>query len=302
MSVSSVNLVDRSAGINADGARTAVRVYQVETTDAVNDTEIVVLTASGIPQRRTVHPTDTTLWVTTLSAKPFQDRLHWRVEVSYEAMTAGASGGEDHPWDLPAQVSYFVDREQQAISKAYDPADAAFAPTKPILNSAKDPFLDPMTLDKKRFGIRISKNIEDGPFDPDAYFGYIDTLNYGADGIRVGGCNIAEKHGRITDVRLDPQYDEENTLYWVLGIDIVLDKNDWVKSIFDQGFNTMDAVTGVKTRIKIEGRDAADPQPLNGAGQYRNPVTSPVAVYLDYQVYPAVDWTPLGLPREKDGI
>jgi len=309
--ITSVTLVDRDSNIDAKGLRSATNVYQIETTDAVGDDEIAVLSASDLPKRLDKHPTDDTLWVSTISAKPFEDRLHWRVTVNYEPMPYGfQSGSGQKPWEMPAQVSYFLDKEQVAISKAYDyDVDKPFFPSLPIVNSAQDPFIDPLMKNKNRFGIHIIKNVEDANWDPVSIFSLIDTLNESTDGsgARIGGVAIADRQARIKEMKLDPAMTDEQELYWVFTVDIVMDRDEWAQSIYDQGFNTMNATTGEKTRIQVkdplggDDKDAVEPQPLDGAGQVRNPVTSPLPKYKDFAIYPLADWSILDLPKEKDG-
>lgn len=301
MSVTSCNLVDRGASIAHNGQKSATRTYLIETTDPVNDDEVVVISYSGLPVKYSSHPSDDSMWVDTLKAAPFEDRLHWKVTVEYIPKPGGQDVSDsEHPCDLPATVNYFTEYTKIAMKTSYDYAVDVFGdPSVPILNSAKDPFSDPAEVEVPRMGIRIVKNRRNEDVLPGSLALFVNTKNVAE--IRVGGVTIPQYVGKMKDIVPTPQYDADRSLFWQVTYEIILDyENKWDYRPIDQGFNKRDPLSPfAKTRIRESGEKSSIPVLLDGAGQPK--ADAAAAEYLRFQVLFISDWTGLDLAKEKDG-
>ena len=311
MSINSVILVDRKSEMASDGSKKLYRTYQIETTDPENDDEVVVLTASAgglaVPRKYDDHPTDGTMWCDTVTCSPFEDRVHWRAEVSYVRKPGGdqsVQGGSNDPWDMPAQVSYSIQKEQIALRSSYQTGDVRGAPTKPVVNSAGDPYNDPAMIDVAHLVIRIQRNEMNGNFNPNTLANYVDTLNDTT--ITIGGVTLTTHQGRIVNIAPTPAYTQDGEMYWQVTYEILVDRDNSTDPhsfmILDQGFHKLSGTSKIDI-LDNNGVAVKVAQKLDGAGQPKafNDHTGHYDNFQGYWSSDSPDWFALKLPKTKQG-
>ena len=315
MSVLSVELIDRNSKMDTAGDKTASRIYLVTCDDRVTDDEMVVLTAPGLPEKYSNHPSDEDIWADSFDVAPYEDRLHWKVSVNYAMKPGNTPSDAEHPCDLPSVVSFFTENEKLAMKRSYklatDPGapnpDVRYFPTKAIVNSAGDPFTEPAQVDTPKLGIRIQRNWRNSSVDPLELSTYVNTRNIAK--ITVGGIAIDPYVGKMKDIKCDPQRDAFKELYWSVTCEIVLDTDlKWDYKVVDQGFNAKKSLSDdAPVRARPSGEKATTPLLLdgfglllNGTGRPGEPPLAP-AFYLSFHILWSMDWLPLDLTTNQDG-
>lgn len=268
--------------IDSRWQRTYTRSWRVQC-DSRRDGPVTARSAAGIPALGTSYEVtstekDTGSYVQSItcrceSASANPDHAQWKVTASYGPYDATA--WSQNPIEWPLKLSWSWAQYERIIWADVD--------GNPILNSAGDPFSDPVTIDDSRPVLRVTRN--EATFDPALVDLYRDKVNSGAFcGAPAGYVKMAAP---TAELAFNP---DAGGFYYVVTYEFHFNRDGWKKSILDQGF--AEKVSGKLKPIMNQGQKVDEPVPLNGSGA-RLPVGG-TAVFLEFDVYEEADFSALG--------
>lgn len=288
----------RNGAENADGF-TYKRVYQVKSDTALDEfqalTAVDTVTAVTVPKVGEKHPGHSRAVVTERSVTDEDAGKVWSIDVSYATPEGEGPHDEDDedsdPCSQRAVVKFGSAPYSKVIFRAYQAGDTQGNPSKPILNSANDPFDPPLQDEVSRPVISIKYNLR--RFSPGLKFQLENTIN--SEETLCVKLHIPAKWGRLLAIACDPMYDAEDELYWAMEVQIEINSDTYTRKLLDQGFYYMDGATKKEITAKDKaGADVAvtEPQKLNGTGGIG---TTPA--FLSFETFWPASWKPLNLPR-----
>jgi hypothetical protein len=290
MAIQSVTLVPGSRTANKDAMwrRKYKRTWRVITNDPTDEGPLILGASDpttgvhvayiGNSYAPTSANRDYGAFVQSLDAQEEnEDGLSWLVTAEYGPYDAGLFGANPVEW--PVKVVFKGQMREQIIY--YDQAG------NPLVNSAGEPWADPVTIDDPRFSLVVTRNESISSFALNTSYTYGGTLNLNAwNGITA----LWAKMG-IIDTG-EPTYDSNSqTYYYVVTYPIEINRNGWARKVLDRGFNYVSG--GSLLPILVNGQKPDDPQLLDGSGGILAHGGTPVSITSD--VVPQVDWSPLAL-------
>jgi hypothetical protein len=202
----------------------------------------------------------------------------WLVTVQYTPYDAAMFGTDPTAW--PIKIRFTGQKYEKVLY-----ADQA---GNPIVNSAGDPFSDPVTVDDSRSLITIQRNELVSSFDFTLSETYRDTVNNAV----WNGFDTKTVKCATIDTS-DPTYDSNNQVYYLEVVYLFeINRDTWVKKILDQGFSELDG-SGNPKAITNAGQPVSDPVPLDGSGHRLGSGGTPV--YLSFDAYPDKDFSTFNL-------
>lgn len=273
----------RTGGVRENGERWYTRTYRVYTAAALVGSG-AVLADVQIPRRGDPYVTDTetdlAARVRELNAAQDQDDPRfWVVTVSYGTATpAGLDPAQqiEDPLARPVQFSYGTNK--------YDVPLEEDAEGNAVTNSADETFDPPPTKRTGRLVMRFQKNFAD--VAPETVRDFLYKTN------SKTFFGFPEKTCLITDFTASTAI-ENGVQYWRVDIEVEVNPDTWNYYPLDMGYNYIDGNGKWTPFISEEtGAMSAKPRLLNGEGE---PLTSGLAVYLDYETYETADYDQLHL-------
>jgi hypothetical protein len=217
-----------------------------------------------------------------------EDAQSWLVEVDYGPYDGNTFGNDPTAW--PITVSFGGTQVEE--TRTYDRNG------NPIVNSAGDPFAEPVTIERSRSTITIERrelvHYSAGP--PASGFSltlaqtYSDTVNqFTWNGFAAGTCRM----GTIMTSG-PPQYDAVNDDYFYTVIyPVFLNRDGWARKLLDQGFAYLDGSNKLRQVLGSDGQASKEPVLLDGTGHQLAHGGTPA--FMTYDVYDAIDWAGLNL-------
>jgi len=312
---------------------TATRAWKVQAEDNTS-TPADAIAGSGIAKIGDAYPGLEGVKCISLSAKPYEAGFMWIVSAEYsisQTTTSDGGGnghGHGHPTEQDAQISFDHQTYEIARDDSYNytttptsdplypadgftpanitaitPTDVRGHPSKQILNSCRQRYADPAIIQKFNLVINIDINEDDDQYDPDIATKYLGTLN--AKKITIASIEIPPLCGKMKKFGGQMAFDSDGKLYWKVHYEIEIDKETHAKRVLDSGLYEAITVTDsfgnhlAYTPIKdTEGNAITEPVPLNGGG---SKAMIGEEWYFTHIVDWMEDWTPLGLPVNKNG-
>lgn len=257
-----------------------VRVFRIVTDDPADRQQTVrehLATDKGIIYGTVYvsgNDTDLTSRVKSISPAPVgEDGRVWDVTVTYGKLDSDSTSTSplDEPWDIEWSFAQYEEPVEVSVNNYY------------VLNSAGDPFSEPITRERARPILTVSRN--------EAFFNTILSIYY------VGSINLDAFQGaepgtvRCLDIATKRQYDEDIGFYYSSRYSFEFRPEGWDKIVLDAGYRELSG--GTKKPINIGGRPATDPCLLNGSGSYAGHGAQPF--YKKFQVYPALPFGVFGI-------
>lgn len=209
--------------------------------------------------------------------------LAWIVTLDYGPYDASSFGPDPTAW--PMLVSFGSARYERVVT-----VDQAGAP---ILNSAGDPFDEPVTVDDSRSVITVERNElvkyvagtgggGSVGFDPTLAERYRDKVNASP------WNGFAAKTVKCSGITTGNQQYDSNAQVWYYTVSYVfeINRDTWVKHLLDQGFNVL--VSGKPTPVMSKGQRVEEPVLLDGSG---NQLTTGSPVFRSFDAYPSDDFS-----------
>lgn len=149
---------------------TVTRTWQV-TVDSLSDGGNVVELATGIPSFGAEHPTQSGLFVNSITSERAQENgLVWTVTANYQGYRTGGIWGDEEkvpPLDARPLVVRMTQKSQEAIDTDVNGSV--------ITNSSGEDYDPPLTADRSKLVYQITRYVYD-PRD-DIYDAYMDSVN-----------------------------------------------------------------------------------------------------------------------------
>jgi len=298
MAITSVNerSEGRQTGIAEGNIFTFITVFLV-ISDSVSEAPANVLNASGVPTIGDVHPTETSAFVTNKSVEQTDSRNVYLVNVNYQTRALGGETGDnlvaENPTDEDPVITWSLESETVVIE-----SDIKF---QPIDNTNGELFDPPLTKNKNRLQINITRNEKEEQFDPIDILLFVDTINENA--MFISGLSVPAKVARIVEISAQSRQ-FNSTLYWEVNYRIVFDPEEWILKILNQGFTAKtlklgasgdNIVTGFIPIRDIDGKKVKKPVLLTEEGFVKKEVDKIHEVPFD--IYTEIDFKRLGLPE-----
>ena len=293
---------------NEQGEVTITKIYLVDKLSGDGVTEIY--SATGLPVINQALAGETGYVCNNRRIKSIDEtKLLAEVEVTYIRRATTLQQNDTVNSEASRLLSYTFDniRIEQALFRAYDKGntDTRGTPTIAILNSAYQPFGDPVTDDKVNIILRFTQR-EYSQFVPGSAIFFINTINKLP--ITILDIGIPAKRAYLRNMVPTMQRDAENEIFYNTTYEIEVDPDQkmW-QYIQDKGFAQLDEynkpidilketlnprlATGTDEE-KAEGAEKInDPALLDGSGAIVSPPLTPASgVYLSFETKFATDW------------
>lgn len=282
-------------------------------TDSIEQSDIAIYDAiyahANCPQIGDVYPGDDDTYAQSVNINPEQDNPQtWKVVVEYSSnpdATTSAANGSAPPPNVSTQQQGQKPEDREANPTLRPPDFKVTFISFPevlreIKNSAGDPFVPPITIEKFRPIFTIGCNVS----TIDAYdlATYIGKVNSATNTFVTGtGCTltITEKTGKIKGIGTELIL-EGLIQYWRLTYEIEINTTvtnnvitGWDLILRDQGFNILKA-NNEKVPIIRGGAIATTPVDLDGAGLKNPDGENPVYItFTASDVYGVIDYATL---------
>jgi hypothetical protein len=295
MAVVSVSEIPESRGgsWNRLWQRLYTRSFRVECSDPADGPVAIRMGTNG-PSQPTLPGVGNSYFVNSVE----KDFGSFAADVSYRWETITAGGGcawivsvsygpydanqfSQTPTDWPIKVSFSSVKFERAL--LYDQSNT------PIVNSAGDPFKDPVTLDNSRPILRVVRNERIQGFNFLLSEQYRDKVN------NALWNGFATKTVKCSGIETsDPQYDSNNQ-WWYYAVSYVfeVDRDTWQAKLLDVGVNFLDGSGKPQPFRDAKGQKKDDGTLLDGSGHKLAGGGTPV--YFNFDVYPSVDFTAFNL-------
>lgn len=206
------------------------------------------------------------------------------------------------PWERPVDIVWSTAEVEDAIEEDVD--------GEPIVNAAGDPFDPPYTRQRVRKVVTLTRN--ERFFQP-SQLDYKETLN------KEEFLGLPAKTCKMVDIRAQLRL-EGRARFWQVTYTVHIDEKEklveddegelvsddppnyigWKARLLNIGLN--EVVGGVKRPIFLQGQRVQVPQLLDADGARQDiPNVAAQAIFLEFDVIPTKDWTPLGLPLPEQG-
>jgi hypothetical protein len=270
----------RDASLDRE-SRDYSRVFRV-VTDSRYDSGYLVAAAVGVVVG-SPHPHDP--GSVCQRVRPTQQSFSpyvWLVTCSYSSKKQV----EDNPLNDP--IEYEWDTESFSRPAIVDRNGNA------ILNSAGDPFFEPIEVDHAYDVVRISANVASVPV---WFLGVKNRVN--ASQCTIDGVQIAARCARIKSTRVGKVQSRNEITYRQIQIEILCRSAPWNEVVLDAGFRELadadeDEPAGKHRAITdADGSEPKHPVPLDGEGKKLVDPTPLTARFLAFEVYAETNFSAL---------
>lgn len=263
------------AGRTTD-SRTYVEVFQVLFDTPASAYEAI--RATGLPRMGNAHADDPNAFLIKRDVIETANRALWVVNCEYEYQ---AFVHHDNPVDDDDLISITTRKLTMVVEKDVD--------GKAIVNSAKDKFDPPVEQPISKITLTIQCN--QASISLSTIESYTNSVN--KYDITICGMSVDSKCGYLDSISATWNPDNEHGYsWWTVTYKINIDTESFDREILDQGLYYLDG--GTKKRIKVGGKDAEEPQRLDGSGGVL--ADSDPSEFLPFSTYKQKNWDNLNLP------
>ena len=187
-------------------------------------------------------------------AKKFQadaeadDSLNWVVTCTYGQYPYASPN--DCPWEQPAKVKWSPQQYEQSLDQS--PVD-----NTAFLNSAGDPFANPIVRDQTRIVLTVTQAEE--TWDGSLALNYCDVINSNS---YMGAAPYTFK----SIVGAESEWSTKWGFYWTVNYELQYNPDTWRKTVLDCGYYYIDQSSSTKRPIMVNGALATSPQLLYDTG------------------------------------
>lgn len=253
------------------------RVFRVLTDSAYDDTT-VILAAGVLPL---VGAADTISPALTVRGYQFRQMEEspklWLVSVQYSSKLTGGGDPENPdndvpPLDRPVKITWSAQERQRVVERDVNGV--------PVLNSANDPFDDPLMADDQRLIATVTCNVL---AVPSWILSYRGSMN--SDAIVVDGLPVPEECALFKFGSLSEPLTEQGQTYRRFVYSLHLNEDTWWAVVVDRGWNELSpGAQGGKAPMTVDGQIPDAPLLLNGNG-LRQDAEITTGVPLLFQIY-----------------
>ena len=287
MAVVSANEIrGRKVSRNALWQRFYTRRFRIITDDPATD-GATVMAAAGLPAIGNTYSAngvnDYGAFVNSIVIdEEGEDGKSWIATVEYGPYDANTFPGS--PMDWPLRLRFTTNKLERVIW--------ADRNGNAILNSAYDPFKDPIAIDDSRTIITATRNELISSFDLTLADSYKDKINastwngFAAETVKCSNIETSDPQLYTTSVTIPGAI-----YYYAVTYTFEINRDTWAREILDQGFTKLDGSTP-KKRLQITdkyGQPITEAVPLDGSGGEL--ATNGTPVFLTKDVYPTADFS-----------
>lgn len=291
MAVTEVSLrIPAEGSIDQRGQRSYTAEYKVVTDDA-DDGADVILSASGLPGPGDSYGSGANIAFFVSSSARRETKLAtggavWHVTVSYGPYDWATATPVGPPTDWPIKFRFEPEEFERPCIVDVD--------GNAILNSAGQPFAEPIMREDSRRVWVVTRNEALSGFDPVAAELFANKLNlYTWNG---AAPKTVKAKPYVTG---DIQYSQELGGFWFpVTYRFHYNPDGWAEAPLDRGFSELDTSTSppkLKNIKDKEGQDVKEPALLDGSGSRLADPSPGNEVFLEYHIYEAVDFAPMNL-------
>jgi len=282
--------------------RSYTRVFRAETNDKADHAGHIE-SYIGIPKIGEPFPADHRARCVSVSPRSESHSPYvWLTTCVYRSKGREGSAPEFDPTDDDTVIRWNTETYQRPCPRAYwtrvrpngqpnrpDPAPSTLATA--VVNSAGDPFDPPWMVDDCRFGVTVIKNLSNVPAE---LMGYVNAIN--DEDVVIDNVNITARRLKVMSISISDWKERNWTEYREVAVGFSVATTDHVAQIVDQGFREDTGTLRVPERTNIENADGSQlsaPVLLDGAGRALEDPSYETAVFLEFGVYPEVDFNAL---------
>jgi hypothetical protein len=206
----------------------------------------------------------------------------WTIEAEYSSKPTKEDESEENPLNRPARIRWRTSNYQKAIWQDIN--------SKAILNSAGDYFDPPVEVDRAYWTVSVSKNVADVPV---WILDYENGVNNAA--ITIGGVVIGQHEAKLSDIEISELKIEGDYQYFEFSYTLERRREKWIPfKVLDQGLRFKSGSD--RKHIMDQStppRPVSSPRLLDGSGAVLSNPTPDNAVYRDFTVYYARNFSVL---------
>lgn len=209
---------------------------------------------------------------------------HWTITSSYSSEPLKQSEEQaENPLDRPPVVKWASNQYRRALERDRN--------GHALVNSVGDYFDPPVEADAARWIVSIEKNVTGIPAD---IINYTDATNQNS--FSIQGVGIGAEVAKLTEVSLSERKSEQvgdDTVYfYTFGYSLELRPETWKLKVLNQGYRYK---TGSSIKQILDDstppRPVTTPKLLTSAGAVLSSPTTANAVFLDFDIYTARDFS-----------
>ena len=198
----------------------------------------------------------------------------WTIEAEYSSKPIRENQQEENPLNRPAQIEIETASYKRAIWQDID--------SKAVLNSAGDYFDPPIEIDQAFWTFRVKKNVADLPT---WILDYENAVNNSA--ITIRGLSLPQYTAKLSNIRVGDLKIEGDYQYFEFSYIVEVRRDKWIPlKVLDQGLRFKD---GTNRKHIMDNstppRPVSSPRLLNGSGAVLSDPTPTNAVYREFTVY-----------------
>jgi hypothetical protein len=255
------------------------REWLVQTTSK-SDRENVVSGATGLPGYGDAHPAPIAApaYAKTINYQQIGNTpLGWHVEVTY---TSERNRGDD-PSDDEILVSFTSELYQEPVYQ--DIFGEA------IINTAGDYFIDPSpTITKSDLIAQIKANVSSVPT---WVIGYQNAVNNSQ--VTIGGLAVPQGKAQIVRIDIGDRQKRNSTTFYPMTTEVHISRRGFRLHPLNAGFRELNDSDEPVKILGPDGKAPTQPALLNEQGKKIAKPTEEDAIFLDFQVYPELDFSVL---------
>lgn len=189
----------------------------------------------------------------------------------------------DNPLDVPPRWEWDSWSEERELIQDFTSPTA-----KTILNSAGEPFLNVVTVDRNYPLMRITRN--EASYDESLAQTFRDSVNQAS--VTIKGIAYPARYLRCLKISGVEEYHSIIGKYFIVNYEIAVNPDTWDLKILDAGLNQLSS--GKLIPIERDGIPVTQPECLNGSGVALAVGGTPV--YLTFRRFPEKDFTTFNFP------
>lgn len=290
MTVTYIGETGRGRGAeNNQGEKTYTRTFILKTSSQ-SDGPGAVGSHGSLPVIGNTHPEDGNAYCSSIRVDNTWPWKGWTVTCTY------TNNRVLHPTD-PEQDEILISFQ----SEIYQEVVTVDINGDAVLNSAGDFFVEAPMRDAARLIATVQVNLTSVPA---WILSYQNAINNSA--ITIGGLAVGQYKAKMQNIRVSERKYRGSTAYYELTFDVHLNKDTWIYRPVDNGLRYLatipnestsdsdDTIVALKNIVNPgDQQEVTTPVLLDGNGGIVTDPTPANAVYLEYHIYPELDFTAL---------
>lgn len=284
--------------------------FQVRSDTPTNAVSVSAWLVSNIPQTLSAFGGDGfVLKEYRVDAEDPNELMYWSGTAQYELKQSSQGSSSDK-----TREGTLVDFDTATYEVVVEKALNADGKEVPILNSAGDPFAEPLMEEEDRWVIYIEKTYSWNSINPRTFSQYFNSVNQ--NNISIADLPVIARGARMRKINPTVRYLGSNSYDWRIRFEIEVKRHGkrFDREVLDRGFSYLEELDDrypgsfkkgdkwyMRRLVNVQNADTGEyqqaPAPvlLDGNGGLLADTDEPV--YLIFRTRPEVNWANLGFPR-----